>query len=512
MNDKLKTKRGWRISRWILITLAGLATLIALFYAEEDWRSKRAWENYKHAAVARGERFDVASVVPSVVPDDQNFFCEPIVAETLKSAQNQDADSSAQPAGRLFFDIYRGDSDKWPNDGGNWQQGKLTDLKQWQSYFHGFAETPEGKTNGFPVASQPQTPAKDVLLALSVFDPATEELREASQRPYARLPLNYDNGFEDAWKLLPYLASMKRSAQYLQLRIVAELDAGQSEKALDDLKLLLAVNGSIRGQPFLISHLVRIAIMAITLQPIYEGLVQHCWNDAQLKELEQVLAKEDFLTDFKSAMQGEKIFAIQTFERQRITRESEMMEEVDGTNKTVTISYRFMPSAFFYQNELNFARIHEQYILPLVDQTNRIVAPAALRETQAAVQAQMKHYSPYKIQALMIFPAISGSVMKFARIQMQVDLVRVACALERYRLAHDQYPETLETLAPQFIAKLPHDIINGQPLHYRRTEDGQFVLYSVGWDETDDGGKIFLTKHGSVDQRKGDWIWQYPQK
>ena len=64
MNDKLKTKRGWRISRWILITLAGLATLIALFYAEEDWRGKRAWENYKHAAVARGERFDVASVVP----------------------------------------------------------------------------------------------------------------------------------------------------------------------------------------------------------------------------------------------------------------------------------------------------------------------------------------------------------------------------------------------------------------------------------------------------------------
>ena len=38
------------------------------------------------------------------------------------------------------------------------------------------------------------------------------------------------------------------------------------------------------------------------------------------------------------------------------------------------------------------------------------------------------------------------------------------------------------------IEKLPHDIINGQPLHYRRTDDGQFVLYSVGWDEKDDGG------------------------
>ena len=68
----------------------------------------------------------------------------------------------------------------------------------------------------------------------------------------------------------------------------------------------------------------------------------------------------------------------------------------------------------------------------------------------------------------------------------------VAGALERYRLTHDSYPETLDTLAPQFIAKLPHDIINGQPLKYRRMQDGLFVLYSVGWNETDDGGTVAL--------------------
>ena len=49
-----------------------------------------------------------------------------------------------------------------------------------------------------------------------------------------------------------------------------------------------------------------------------------------------------------------------------------------------------------------------------------------------------------------------------------MDLARVAIALERYRLAHGAYPESLDVLAPQFIAQLPHDIINGQPLHYRR--------------------------------------------
>ena len=84
--------------------------------------------------------------------------------------------------------------------------------------------------------------------------------------------------------------------------------------------------------------------------------------------------------------------------------------------------------------------------------------------------------------------------------------------MERYRLAHGEYPESLDALAPQFIAKLPHDIINGQPLHYRRTADGRFVLYSVGWNEKDDDGVVGLNESGSVDRDTGDWVWRYPAK
>ena len=64
---------------------------------------------------------------------------------------------------------------------------------------------------------------------------------------------------------------------------------------------------------------------------------------------------------------------------------------------------------------------------------------------------------------------------------------------------------------------VPHDIINGQPLNYRRTSDGQFALYSVGWNETDDGGVVVYHKNKQgkdegVDQREGDWVWKYPAK
>ena len=68
--------------------------------------------------------------------------------------------------------------------------------------------------------------------------------------------------------------------------------------------------------------------------------------------------------------------------------------------------------------------------------------------------------------------------------------------------------------SPDFAAALPHDIINGQPLKYRRTDNGRFILYSVGWNEKDDGGVVAITKGNPPrqDTDQGDWVWQYPEK
>jgi hypothetical protein len=299
------------------------------------------------------------------------------------------------------------------------------------------------------------------------------------------------------------------------LRAVAELADGQSTKALEDVKLLLYLNNSLRSSPFLISHLVRIAIVAIGLQPIWEGLAKHEWSDEQLVALDVELGKLDFLADYEFVMRDERAFAIASFENQRRTREIISRQEDGGL---VTNKLTLMPSAYFYQNELAFAQWDQQWILPLVDTNSRVISPAALQRANDTVRAEMKHYSPYKVQALMLFPAISSTVRKLAAIQASIDLARVACALERYRLVHGEYPETLDALVPQFIEKLPHDIIGGQPsqgsgsasqpLHYRRTGDGKFLLYSVGWNETDDGGHVVLKPDGSEDREKGDWVWK----
>ena len=72
---------GWPLLRWLLFkhwrrmlfALACFDTLIALFYAEENWRGKHEWEKFKREWEAKGEHFDMASLAPVPVLDDQNF-------------------------------------------------------------------------------------------------------------------------------------------------------------------------------------------------------------------------------------------------------------------------------------------------------------------------------------------------------------------------------------------------------------------------------------------------------
>src|SRR5664279_768142 len=115
-----------------------------------------------------------------------------------------------------------------PNGGGSWEKGRITDLKPWQDYYRQAVL----QTNLFPVPPQSRAPAEDVLLALSKSDSAIEELRQASRRPYARFPINYDAGFDAVAASLDHFAELKRCAQMLQLRTIAELQLGRTEDAL----------------------------------------------------------------------------------------------------------------------------------------------------------------------------------------------------------------------------------------------------------------------------------------
>ena len=116
--------------------------------------------------------------------------------------------------------------------------------------------------------------------------------------------------------------------------------------------------------------------------------------------------------------------------------------------------------------------------------------------------------------AKLMLVEVTKSIEKAAISQDHADEMRVACALERFRIANGKYPSALEELAPKLLDKVPIDVCDGQPLRYRSLQDGRFVLYGVGWNEKDDGGVTILNKEkAEVDPNQGDWVWPtYPAK
>jgi hypothetical protein len=160
------------------------------------------------------------------------------------------------------------------------------------------------------------------------------------------------------------------------------------------------------------------------------------------------------------------------------------------------------PNGWLDQNLIANIKIREN-ILNALDASNTVIFPKKIDDETRRLENSLKSRSPFKILASIAIPNYSKALQTTAHNQTMVNEAQIVCALERYHLTHGYYPETLDVLAPQFIEKIPHDIIGGGQLIYRRTNDGKFLLYSIGWNETDDGGR-----DGGNDFARSDWVWK----
>jgi hypothetical protein len=181
-----------------------------------------------------------------------------------------------------------------------------------------------------------------------------------------------------------------------------------------------------------------------------------------------------------------------------------------------------MPNGWFDRNKVSYVRAVKRLGPTRAGPSGRYVSSEDLPEqyrmnafdrlrqqSREESVAQTPDVHPYDFLAAPIVRPQVEVRKRFIESEARVRLARVACALERYRLAEGRYPDKLALLAPKFIAAVPPDVIDGGELKYRRTEDDGFVLYSIGWNGKDDGGEVvFLTRQRWVDESQGDWVWK----
>jgi hypothetical protein len=521
---------NWRTFGRALVGFGGLATLIGLFYGEENWRGRRAWNQYRHELEACGVPLDLQALRPKPVPDDQNFAATSSVRAWFKNRYGADIeqrwkDNFSLASKRVPETRYHTLAARWPG------RRQFVDLVAWEG---AFAAIRTGETNQ-EFRSQKLNLESGVKAALAVLEalkdtePKLAELRAASRRPFARYPIEYEVESRDFIAGVA-LANVWQACVRLKLKSCAELAAGQSDMALEDLKLMLYLVDSFK-EPFLVAQWSRIHVFEKALQPVWEGLAEHAWSQPQLQELTTRLQHQDFLADSKLGLDGEraaKLWRIDSIWKSErpvyllgSLDERPIGEHLFG-EAIAQLICRTMPSGWFAQEKLGYCQLFQMYLRSGFEPSRRRVSPAELQANAAEADRQCaQNVSRGYLRAVLghRFAAAAliqtndfGTIRGFAVAQANTDQAALACALEQYRLAHGQFPDKLEALMPQFISQLPKDALTGEPYKYRRADDGQFVLYSVGWNEKDDGGTVALSKDGSVDARNGDWVWGYPTR
>ena len=473
------------------IILAALFALVLVFYAEENWRGKRAWEKCKAELEAKGAVLDWDKFIPPPVPDDQNFFKAPNMAEWFVGR------GAAELSKRL--------------------QSTNEDLTTSVSAATNLIATPEI--------------AKNYLSWSDQFEPDFDLMRAALKRPYARMDGDYSVPYVQP---IPNFLAVRAVAQVLSQRAHCYFLLNEPEKALDELTLLndsrRLLEGAPTGKPMtLVAAMINVAVTGLYADTIAEGFQRQVWQEPQLAVLQGQFKEINLPPIVASAFKMELASHIHSYAHTNGTTPAShyftdlsglyqmadlVLDDASASGKAkasaisrwlkypTSLLLKFAPRGWAYQNVAYCAEI-ESKPLDGFDLEHDSISPRVVNEVDHNLNLLHRHKSPSKLLAAIVIPNTAKATQTLAFNQTKANEAQIACALERYRLAHGEYPGTLDAIVPQFIEKLPHDLIGGKPVIYRPTAEGKFLLYSIGWNETDDDGQ-----DGGNDFTIGDWVWK----
>ena len=350
-------------------------------------------------------------------------------------------------------------------------------------------------------------------------------IREAAQADAFHWDLDWSQGM---MMLLPHLAPVKSTAQWLLAEAAAALREGRLDDALEAQVTQLRVVHNLREEGLLIGQLVRIAIAAIAWNGLWELLQAPGWTDARLARLQEAWEGVEFVEAMVFGLETERALGLYEYGRVRQSPallsqyldqdlltalglggglsgappedESLLNQALHWVGDTFTKTRhgaRAMLWATFesYADERFYLEMLERWLQEARERAEAV--PAAAGQPVGFVSGagfvpslgvDGESRAERHLLASMVLPSLDRAFEKAFLMQAQRELARAAIALQRYRLEHGRFPESLGDLVPRFLNGAPTDWMDGAALRYRLGEDGGFTLYSVGRDGKDDGG------------------------
>lgn len=334
----------------------------------------------------------------------------------------------------------------------------------------------------------------------SAFDPSDREQREfldSQQRGLALLreaatvsQCNFDRDLTSDTSpmdvLVPELPYLRHGATLLAYDALARANRGDRRGALEDLSAIFGIVRHLH-YPLLIDLVTAAAIEKTGARALEDVLATSPPKADELARL-NLGAAETFRERLRRVFAMEEAWGIAAFAllatgRAGNSADIEETLHMDPLGQAILDSplYRI----FFLEDDLAAYRRHLRTMREQVTQPAPTLLDAFDKQEQSiratrggGILAGLLLPASYKV----LFAALDGDATR--------DTVRLGIACTAYKAKHGKYPDKLAELVPDFIPEVPPDPYDGRPLRLGHAP-GSVVIYSIGRDRTDDGGRAW---------------------
>jgi hypothetical protein len=364
--------------------------------------------------------------------------------------------------------------------------------------------------------ARPGDPFFETSIRAATVSGLLDEIRQAARRPiigtlftdrFANdppttiedfLPPSPDPADHDmlALELLQPLGYIRDAAKLLELDTHAAAATGDTDRVIANIRDLIAIARQAEREPGLLPDLVAMACVAIATDTTNEVLAQPVlqFSDQQLERLTNI-----FWDDAIPA-------AVVDFSHER-TAQQDLLQRIytdDGAG-----SGRITPDGYTWFRMLTGALpdvpkpLNPILAVLIADRAEQAASfDEGIRLAEALVKNPADHYPAWVARHESLFrpnlvnryrlaltnvmePALAKCAQTQIQTRTRVLATATRLALERHKLAHNHYPDTLDRLLPTYLPELPADPFNpGHPIKYL-LRDNQPILYSVGANGVD---------------------------
>lgn len=275
--------------------------------------------------------------------------------------------------------------------------------------------------------------------------------------------------------LIPHVQDVRELCMVLQYDVWLRAQQADFEGATRTCHASINAARTLRDELFLISHLVRLAMLRETANSTERLLGQGQAPVEVLAKLQRQFQDEADFDGLTVALQGERAGMHQLFEH-------------IATNKADLRLLRGLAGGgHLWRHAITDAFVGvtaEQSHAWILRHSTDELAALALPRPERAARLKELHARVEKAPALakiLSAPVWKNCYPVFARSEAKLGCTIAGLAAEQFRRKHERWPKTLDELSPEFLEKAPRDPYTGEPLRLRVVADG-IVIYSPGPD------------------------------